>query len=241
LTRRQKAPLRPLTALEQQTLERIGRSHTAAATPVARAKALLAVAAGHSYTTAARLAGRRSGDAVAHLVARFNHQGLSALEPRHGGGPPPRYGTPQRERILREVQRVPDREQDRTATWSLLTLRTALRKAPDGLPTVSTYTLWHVLREAGWTWQRSRTWCETGQVLRKRKHLWTIVRDRDAAAKKSSSNAPISWIRSRGCRSGVPIKLDRSKRCPIRGTVGSRKRTQHGSDRPTCAMARLNS
>lgn len=185
MTRRQKAPLRPLTALEQQTLERIGRSHTAAATPVARAKALLAVAAGHSYTTAARLAGRRSGDAVAHLVARFNHESLSALEPRHGGGPPPRYGTPQRERILREVQRVPDREQDRTATWSLLTRRTALRKAPDGLPTVSTYTLWHVLREAGWTWQRSRTWCETGQVLRKRKHLWTIVQDRDAAAKKA--------------------------------------------------------
>jgi transposase len=174
-------------------------------------------------------------------VARFNREGLPALEPRHGGGPPPRYGTLQRERILREVQRVPDREQDRTATWSLLTLRTALRKAPDGLPHVSTYTLWHILREAGWTWQRSRTWCETGQVLRKRKHLWTIAQDHDAAAKKSSSNAPITWIRSRECRSGVLIKLDRFKPCPIQGKVGNRKHTPRDSARPTCVMARPNS
>jgi hypothetical protein len=48
-----------------------------------RAKALLAVADGASFTDAARVAGRRAGNAVAHLVARFNRQGLAALEARH--------------------------------------------------------------------------------------------------------------------------------------------------------------
>ena len=38
---------------------------------------------------AARRAGRRSGDAVAHLVARFNAEGLAALTPRHGGADHP--------------------------------------------------------------------------------------------------------------------------------------------------------
>ena len=39
---------------------------------------LLAVAGGDDYQTAARSAGRRSGDAVSHLVARFNAEGLAA-------------------------------------------------------------------------------------------------------------------------------------------------------------------
>ncbi len=38
-------------------------------------RAVLAVAEGASYTAAAPLAGRRSGDAVARLVARFNTEG----------------------------------------------------------------------------------------------------------------------------------------------------------------------
>ena len=57
---------------------------------VARAKALLAVADGASYSAAARLAGRRAGDAVGQLVARCNREGLAALAPGHGGGQPAR-------------------------------------------------------------------------------------------------------------------------------------------------------
>jgi hypothetical protein len=41
------------------------------------------VAQGHSYTAAAQASGRRSGDAVAQVVARFNKEGLSALTSRH--------------------------------------------------------------------------------------------------------------------------------------------------------------
>jgi hypothetical protein len=71
MTRRQKDPLRPLTEEERNLLIRISRSHAEPASHVARAKALLAVVEGKSYTEAAKVAGRRSGDAVSQLVWRF--------------------------------------------------------------------------------------------------------------------------------------------------------------------------
>jgi transposase len=184
MTRRRKDPLRPLTAEERTWLERMSRSHSEPASQVARAKALLAVADGQTYQAAAHVAGRRSNDAVAQLVARFNHLGLDALVPGHGGGPPPVYTAPERERILREARRMPDREADGAATWSLMTLRRALRQAPDGLPKVSTATIRAVLHAAGWSWQRSRSWCETGTALRRRKSGPVQVTDPDAEAKK---------------------------------------------------------
>lgn len=116
MTRRQKDPLHPLSAEEREVLERISRAHSDPASHVARAKALLAVADGASYTEAAQAAGRRSGDAVAQLVSRFNQEGLAAIEPRHGGGPPIEYGLEERKRILAEFERQPDRERDGTAT-----------------------------------------------------------------------------------------------------------------------------
>jgi transposase len=149
MSRRQKNPLRALTPEERQWLQRIARSTRDPATHVARAKQILAVAAGYSYTEAAQLSGHRSGDAVAHLVERFNHEGVQALEPHTGGGPKSKYGRRERERILAEVRRRPEPETDGTATWSLMTLRRALRRAPDGLPQVSTYTIRAVLHDAG--------------------------------------------------------------------------------------------
>jgi transposase len=151
---------------------------------VAHAVALLAVAQGASYTAAARAAGRHSNDAVAHLVAHFNRHGLDAIEPAHGGGPRVQYGAAERERILAEWRRLPDRERDGTATWSLTTLQRALRRAPDGLPAVSTYTIWRVLHDAGVSWQRDRSWCQTGRARRRRKRGEVVVVDPDAAAKK---------------------------------------------------------
>ena len=146
---------------------------------------LLAVADGSDYQQAARAAGRKSGDAVSHLVARFNREGVEALDPRHGGGHTPTYDTAARDRILREVARTPTPEADGTATWSLSVLRRVLRAAPDGLPKVSTFTIWQVLHGAGYTFQRTRTWCPTGSAVRKRKAGVVTVTDPDAAAKKS--------------------------------------------------------
>jgi transposase len=185
MTRRQPDPLRALTDDEREWLLRVARSQAEPAAHVARAKALLAVADGESYTDAAKAAGRRSGEAVSRLVSRFNREGIAAIEPRHGGGPPTIYADAQRERILAEVRRRPHRERDGTANWSLTTLQRALREAPDGLPEVSTHTIWKTLKEAGFEWQRDRSWCETGLVERKRKGEVVKVIDPDATAKKS--------------------------------------------------------
>lgn len=185
MAQRQKEPLRPLTADERAELRRVARASSEPAGRVARAKALLAVGDGARFTEAALAAGRRSGDAVAHLVARFNRRGLAALDAGHGGGPPVRYGPPERERILREFRRTPERAEDGTATWSLTTLRRALRRGPDPLPTVSTATILHSLWEAGYTWQQDRTWCSTGTAKRKRKGGVVEVVDPDATPKKS--------------------------------------------------------
>jgi transposase len=185
MSRRQKAPLRALSAEERAELTRLSRSHSAPAAWVARATALLAVADGQSYLAAAHQAGRRDNDTVAAWVARFNREGLAAVRPRHGGRPSIRYGAAEQERILKEARRPPDRTRDGTATWSLSTLQRALRRAADGLPAVSTYTIWQTLHGAGLSWQQSRTWCETGMVVRKRKHGGpVVVRDADAVGKK---------------------------------------------------------
>lgn len=149
-----------------------------------RAKALLAVADGASFAAAARRAGRRSGDGVAKLVARFNRVGLPAVDTQHGhAGPAVVYGPEERERILREFRRAPDRERDGTATWSLATLQRALRRAPDGLPSVSTATILATLWDAGYSWQQDRTWCATGTALRRRRD-GTVRRTTDPTAPK---------------------------------------------------------
>jgi transposase len=185
VSRRQINPLRPLTEDERTALSRLSRATAAPAVLVTRARLLLAVAAGANYQDAATANGRKSGDAVAALVARFNDLGLNALPPRHGGGRRSTYDAAARDRILREVQRQPTPEQDGTATWSLNLLKQALRQAPDGLPTVSTFTIGQVLHQAGYTYQEKRTWCHTGQVVRKRKAGLVTVTDPDSEPKKS--------------------------------------------------------
>jgi transposase len=185
MSRRPTDPLRELTAEERQELSRLSRSQAAPAVEVIRAQLLLAVASGDDYQAAARAVGRRSGDAVAHLVARFNVEGLAALTPRHGGGRRPTYGPEARARIVAEARRAPTPEGDGTATWSLATLRRSLRGAPDGLPRVSTYTIRRALHEAGASYQRSRTWCPTGTAVRRRKAGPATVTDPDKDPKKS--------------------------------------------------------
>jgi Homeodomain-like domain len=185
MSRRQEDPLRALSDEETAALSRLSRSRSAPAAQVARARALLAVADGQSYTATAQLVGRRTGDTVARWVAGLNREGPAAVVPRHGGGHRIRYGEAEQRRILAEVARPPDRARDGTATWSLATLRAALRRAKDGLPGVSTYTIGRTLHAAGFRWRKSRTWCETGVAMRKRKHEGLVtVTDPDAAAKR---------------------------------------------------------
>ena len=186
MTRRQKAPLRELSTEERQELERISRATSESASRVARAKALLAVADGKSYTAAAQACGRRSGDAIAQLVKRFNQEGLSAMTPRHGGGAKTQYEAAQRQQILEVVQQPPDLAVDGVSQWSLSALQRRLRAdVTNEFTQVSTYTLWQVLHEADYSWQQSRSWCETGIALRRRKSGVVKVSDPDAEVKKT--------------------------------------------------------
>jgi transposase len=216
-------PLREMTEEEQSALAQVARASSERADRVARAKMLLAVEQGTSFIEAARSVGRRSNDAVARWVKRFNAEGLLALDRRHGGGPPTDYGPEEAERILRELRRTPDPERDGTATWSLTTLQRALRKASDGLPKVSTWTILRVLREAGYTFQQNRTWCETGKVKRKQKGETVEVTDPQAEAKRGGSSRRIGRERSGACRSGRRTKPDRIRRSLNRALPGSRK------------------
>jgi len=186
MSRIRKNPLRPLTDQERQFLEQLVHARSERADVVTWAKELLAVASGQTYIQAAAIAGRRSSEAVSQLVARFNRDGLAALQPHGKGGPKPTYDAAARQRILAEARRTPDPQRDGTATWSLMTLRHALRRAPDGLAHVSTYTIGQVLHAAGFRWVAARSWCDTGKAVRRRRSGTVTVTDPDVEAKKKS-------------------------------------------------------
>lgn len=221
MSRSRKDPLRPLTPSEHEELNRLAQSRSDEAARVARAKELLAVAHGMSYQKAAHAAGRKNVHAVSDLVSRFNRLGLDALETHHAGGKPVVYGTDEKERILREWARKPSRKKDGTATWSIDTLRQALHKAADGLPDVSHDTIWQTLHEAGLSWQKDRSWEQTGKVLRKRKDGIVEVVDKDASAKKNSSKRPTRKPHGSASTSGLKTKPAHSRHAPAPATTGA--------------------
>ena len=184
MTRRQKDPLRPLSDEERDLLEHLSHASREPAVHVVRARLLLAVADGKSYTAAAQSVGRRSGDAVSHLVSRFNKVGLAALDPLHGGGAQTVYDSQKRQQILAVAAEPPNAEQDGALTWSLSLLQRHLQQRPE-FSRISTYTIWQVLHEANWSWQLSRSWCTTGEVKRRRKQGIMEAVDPDSEAKKS--------------------------------------------------------
>jgi transposase len=176
-------PVRALTAEEVRALQGYAKATSERADIVKRARALLAVRAGQAYTHAAHEAGYKSGDSVSQLVERFNQQGLAALRIARGRGRKVQYTVAQRERILHERQREPDRREDATATWSLELLERALRR--EVLPRVSASTIRAVLHEAGYYFGKSRTWCPTGTAVRKRAGRPATVQDPRAGEKSN--------------------------------------------------------
>jgi transposase len=163
----QKQRLRPLTEAERRELAAIAKASSERVDRVKRAAALLAVAEGRTFAAVAEAAGYRSAQAVAYLVRRFNRGGLGTLEIAAGRGRRPTYDAAARARIVATAQRPPDRKVDGTATWSLGTLERTVRR--EGLPRVGATTIRRVLRDAGSSYQRTRTWCPTGTAPRKRK------------------------------------------------------------------------
>jgi transposase len=169
MSRSASEPLRQMTEEEKKELQRVSRASSETRIRHQRAVALLAVSEGKSLSEAARLVGWKGHDPVTKITRRFNSMGLASLNDQPRSGHPCRYGSVQKARILQEARRDPDRLEDATGSWSLSLLQRALRSAPDGFPKVSTFTILHTLHEAGYSWQKDRTWCHTGRTLKKGK------------------------------------------------------------------------
>jgi transposase len=165
-------PVRALTRAEVHAVHRAAKATSERADVVKRAQALLGVTAGQGSTEAAKAAGYKSGDSISQVVARFNQHGLAALQIAAGRGRTAPSTAAQRDRIVQELQRVPDRQADGTATWSLTTLERSLRRA--ALPRLGKTTVREGLREAGYRLGKTRTWCPTGTAIRVR-HAGTVT------------------------------------------------------------------
>ena len=170
MSRRKKDPLRPLTDAERQALTQLSRSQAAPAAQVARAVMLLAVAAGDDYQQAARAVGRRSGDAVSHLVARFNAEGIAALDAPPRRRPAGRLwpgGTPADPREARPTSDPGGRRHRHLVAWARCARRCDPRPmaCPRSRPTPSG----GCSTGPATATSRRRTWCPTGTALRRRK------------------------------------------------------------------------
>lgn len=172
--------LRFLKKNEKAELKRISRSYIESFERVARAKALLAVSQGHTYQDAAFLSGRKSAQAVSQLVMRFNQRGLDALTSLHGGGFKVIYGPKEKQQIL---DLVAQKREDRSPNWSISLIQAYLKEGTP-LGHIGRNTIWKILREEGYSFQKSRTWINTGKVIRKRNGKWVEVEDPDKNAKK---------------------------------------------------------
>src|SRR5438045_8600422 len=75
----QKEPLRKLTEQEERELRRVVKASSERVDVVQRAKALLSVASGQSFSQARATAGFKERKTVSRLVRRFNAHGLAAL------------------------------------------------------------------------------------------------------------------------------------------------------------------
>ena len=188
MSKPRKEPLRALTEQEQQELLCIAKATFERLDVIKRATALLAVAAGQGFSQAAHAAGFNCGDTVCKLVQRFNRGGLTALLIARGRGRKPTYTDEDRQNILAALTSEPARSVDGSATWSLSLLEEKLRET--SLPKVGASTISRTLHQAGYVFGRSRTWCQTGSVLRKRKE--GVVRGQDPKTEEKNYGGNLS-------------------------------------------------
>ena len=157
----QKRPLRQLTPQEREELANTATSLDERGSTGKRAKALLAVADGCSFTEAGRQVGM-SRDGVSDLVERFHQRGMQALSIAPGRGRDPTYTAQDHEQILQEMQRRPTLEVDQCTAWSLPLLQRSLQAK--GLVAICPKTIRLVLQAHGWRYQpTTRTWLRIDQ------------------------------------------------------------------------------
>jgi transposase len=148
--------LRQLTPQEREELSQKAAFVSERANMVTKAKALLAVADGWTFTEAGRQVGM-SRDGVSQLVERFHQRGVEVLSIAPGRGRKPTYTSQDHEQILQEIQRRPTWDVDQCTVWSLSFLQKSLHAK--GFVGISPRTIRRVLQAHGWEYQQTtRTW-----------------------------------------------------------------------------------
>jgi hypothetical protein len=119
-----------------------------------------------------------------------------------------------------------------------MALRNALRRAPDGLPHVSTFTIAPVLHAAGFRWVAARSWCDTGKSVRVRRSGTVTVIDSDAEAQKISLSGPIVKEPDWAWQSGQKMRPARTQHVFIQVKAGLSKDGPNSSHMSTYATVR---
>ncbi len=147
--------VRQLGPEEGQRLQRVSRTSKRFATRQ-RAAILLASASEMSPAQIARALGTEENQ-VRRVIHEFNERGFDSLRPRVGGGRPRRVDQATRDRIVAIALARPRDAGEALTRWSLRRLRRHLIRR--GIcREISVEGLRQILRGAGLTYQRSRTW-----------------------------------------------------------------------------------
>jgi len=121
-----------------------------------RAMILLAPQTGMSAPEIAELV-RTDDSHVRKVIHAFNEEGFSSLDPDYRGGRPPKTTPAERDRIVALARARPDTEGVALTRWSLRKLRP--RPIETGVvEELGRETLRQVLRRAGLSHQRTRSW-----------------------------------------------------------------------------------
>jgi transposase len=147
--------VRALSPAEGAQLKRIARTAKQFARRQ-RAQILLASASGMGAPQIAAVV-RTDESQVRRVVHEFNRQGMDSLRPFVGGGRPRTVRQPTRDRIVAIAGACPRHYGVPLTRWSLRRLRRYLIRRRI-VPQISVEGLRQVLRAAGVSWQRTRTW-----------------------------------------------------------------------------------
>ena len=147
--------LRPLTAEEQQELERINRSRKAEQRQVERARIILGLAAGRTPGDVAAEAGR-SLPAIYARLHRFNAQGLQGLTDERRAGRPMTYSEEVRGRMIASAKTRPQQLGLAYAHWTLDRLVEYLNQRLE--IAISRSQLGEILHAEGLKWYQEKTY-----------------------------------------------------------------------------------
>lgn len=144
-------------------LERLVRAHKTEANLKQRANLILKISEGKSLYNAKDIVGISYQNAN-KWVHRFKKLGISGLKDSPRSGRPPIYGDKEKKEIIKVITSRPSDLGLPFTTWSLPKTRNYLQDK-NILPNISWDTIRRVIKDAGFKYRMSRTWCYSNDPL----------------------------------------------------------------------------